>query len=268
MSQYFNYGDDFLVSHYTLSKKPNPKEFLMHSHETYELFYYISGKGVYKVEGNAYKLHSGDIAIMRPYEAHHIEINPDYPYTRFTVHFSPQLFSSLNITESLLLPFVNRESGQFNVYRQTDFKSDAYKIFLENMIADTDNRRRQLITNLLPLLNEIAIAFANKKTDSTVDSIDFKIVKYVNANLCENLSLDRICSEFYISKAQLCRIFKRATGSTVWDYITLKRLALAHEMLKSGCSPNYVYTRCGYKDYSVFFRAYRQKYGIAPSKDI
>lgn len=267
MSEYFSYKDDDFFAHYVMNPKPDPREFQMHTHEHYELFYFISGKGKYRVEGNEYNLMCGDIAIMRPNEAHHIEINPNYPYTRFTIHFTPELFKHIDPERKLMLPFDSREAGKMNIYRADDFKNTHYKAYLKIFLEHSDDRRLQLLTNLLPLLNELLDSFKTKKSDDTVATLDFKIVRYVNQNITQSLSLDKICEEFYISKAQLCRLFKRATGSTVWEYISVKRLALARELLKQGTPTAAVCVTCGFKDYSVFYRAYKKKYGIAPSDD-
>ena len=39
-------------------------------------------------------------------------------------------------------------------------------------------------------------------------------------------------------------------------------------MLENGHSPNEVCFSCGYKDYSSFFRAYKNHFRVSPKKDI
>ena len=53
-------------------------------------------------------------------------------------------------------------------------------------------------------------------------------------------------------------------GITPHSYITQRRLALAKRMLFDGMSPTEVYRRCGYADYSSFYRAFREHYGFSP----
>ena len=266
MTSYLSYADSDLAIGYRCDKEPKPENFRMHTHAEYEFYYFISGKGVYKIEGSRYPLESGDILIMAPTESHYVDLSPDYPYTRLTVHFLPGLFSMIDQTGELLRPFTQRENGSFNLYRAGDFATDAYKIFIKNLMTDTGNPRLQTISNLLPLLNEIAVAFRTKLTDEVNDSLDHRIVRFINRNLSENLTLDRICREFYISKPQLCRMFKAATGSTVWDYITEKRLVNARGQLQAGVPPTKVYEEWGFHDYSVFYRAFRKRYGVSPGE--
>ena len=71
----------------------------------------------------------------------------------------------------------------------------------------------------------------------------------------------------FISKSQLNRKFRNVTGSTVWEYITAKRLILAKELLVRGEKPTSVYTKCGFNDYTSFYRAYKTKFLHSPKND-
>ena len=129
----------------------------------------------------------------------------------------------------------------------------------------TENPRRTLISMLIPLLNEIKAASERKKDNpETAEALSWQIIDYVNRHLADDLSLELICQRFFISKPQLCRIFKAAAGSTVWEYITIKRLMLSQKLMRDGLSPTEVYSACGFKDYSVFYRAYKKHFSASP----
>ena len=95
--------------------------------------------------------------------------------------------------------------------------------------------------------------------------ISHQILNYINQHLFDDISLDNLAKKFFISKTTLIRIIKNSTGSTPWNYITIKRLNCAKTMLENGHSPNEVCFSCGYKDYSSFFRAYKNHFGKSPS---
>lgn len=265
MAEYFSYYDSDISMHYSRDNKPVPADFKMHTHESYELYYFGGGSGIYRVEGTPYPLQKGDILIMRPAEAHYIDITENIPYTRLSVNFKPELIGGIDPSGRLLAPFDNRKIGTFNRYRAENFKSDAYSIFIKNIITDSPDRRVQTITNLLPLLNEISAAFGAVHETQTDKSLDSRIISYINRHLSEDITLDDICDRFYISKTHLCRIFKKATASTVGEYITVKRLVNARQLILSGTPPTKAYLQCGFRDYSVFYRAYKKKYGVPPS---
>lgn len=266
MAEFFSYRDEDIDMHYSRDGKPVPSDFKMHTHESYELYYFAGGNGIYRVEGTPYPLEEGDILIMRPAEAHYIDITDNKPYTRLSVNFKANLFSYIDPDGKLLAPFNGRKIGTFNRYRAENFKSDAYSVFIKNIMTDSPDRRVQTITNLLPLLNEIYLAFGSVTETEINKSLDSRIISYINRHISEDITLDAICEKFYISKTHLCRIFKKATASTVGEYITVKRLVNARQLILSGTPPTKAYLQCGFRDYSVFYRAYKKKYGISPSK--
>ena len=266
MAEYFSYRDKDIYMHYSRDRKPVPSDFNMHTHESYELYYFVGGNGIYRVEGTPYPLEEGDILIMRPAEAHYIDITDNKPYTRLSVNFKANLFSYIDPDGKLLAPFNGRKIGTFNRYRAENFKSDAYSVFIKNIMTDSPDRRVQTITNLLPLLNEIYLAFGSVTETEINKPLDSRIISYINRHISEDITLDAICEKFYISKTHLCRIFKKATASTVGEYITVKRLVNARQLILSGTPPTKAYLQCGFRDYSVFYRAYKKKYGISPSK--
>lgn len=267
MDNIYHYLDDDIYFVHSYDAKPNPADFKSHTHEKCELYYFISGKGKYHIEGSEYPLSSGDILIMRSTESHYIEIDPRYPYERIAVHFSEKILRDVDPNGKLLSVFADREAGKGNLFTTADFGTDNFKLYLRNMTYVSRDQRLQIITGLLPLLNELYNAATNRSDHSTPpESNAYRIIRYVNEHLYEELSLDTICKEFYISKPQLCRIFKRATGSTVWEYVTTKRLIAAQRLIRSGIPVAEAARKCGFGDYTSFYRAYRKQFGEKPKE--
>ena len=176
MAEYFSYSDSDFSMNYGCDDKPDPSDFSMHTHESYELYYFAGGNGIYRVEGTPYPLQKGDILIMRPAEAHYIDITDNKPYTRLSVNFKTELLCGIDPSGKLLAPFNNRKIGTFNRYRAENFKSNAYSVFIKNITTDSPDRRVQTITNLLPLLNEISLAFGSVTETEVNKSLDSRII--------------------------------------------------------------------------------------------
>ena len=268
MSKYFTHKQDGLNCHYYCDEHPDKESFKLHTHDTFELYIFIRGRGKFLIEGNEYPLSQGDIILMRPTEAHYIDIDTSRPYERFSAHFSEDFFKAFDKDGNLLEAFLNHEPGNFNRYSRDDFKPEIYNLLVQNLLGESQNRHLQVSCNMLPLLNEIYKVYkSHRDTETQGESPIQKIVRYINNHINDNLSLDTICNKFYISKAQLCRSFKAATGSTVQNYINAKRLVNAKRMLADGISPTRAATLCGFNDYSVFYRAFCKEYGKAPKKE-
>lgn len=267
MWNYIFHDKNIVVSH-SRDEVPNQTEFKLHTHSNAEILYIVSGKGVFHIEGKRYEFKSGDILITRPIEAHYLEIKPTEPYERIVISFHPDLFNSFDSEGYLLRPFFDRKSGHLNKYRMSDFEEDTYQKLIFSMVNHCDNERINIISNLMPLLNLINSAFGKlSQKNSGESSIEYEIIKYINNNISQNINLDKICSKYYISTSQLCRRFKKVTGSTVGDYITTKRLLLSRKLLSIGEKPVAVYKKCGFNNYSTFYRAYIKYFGDSPKSD-
>lgn len=242
---------------------PTMEERMMHSHDNYEVYCLLSGDADFLVEATCYHLHPGDLLLMRKGEVHMFRLRTSAPYERMHVNFEiTPLLSQLGFSD-LLEPFQNRPLGAFNHYPATLFSDYVFKRDLERLC---NAKEEDKFLYLLPLLGEIKNAFETLKENpgSSVPDRASAIVSYINAHLAEELSLEELSSRFYLSQTHLNRIFRASTGTTVWQYITIKRLYFAKELLETGKKPTEVAPLCGFKDYTTFFRAYKKLFGFAP----
>ncbi len=244
----------------SLSEKPTRDKFLLHTHDDYEILCFLSGNADYSVEGNRYRLTPGDIMIMRKNESHHLILKSDVPYERIVINFE---FVGVTGFEDLLAPFNNRASGERNLYRPSLIK-DSNLIFCLKKLTSTRNKTSQICW-LLPFLDELNNVFESGKVyEEPIKDKATDVINYINAHLTEDISLALISQEFFISQNHLNRLFKESTGTTLWDYVTLKRLILAKDKLALGEKPTEVYRDSGFNDYATFFRAYKKHFGDSP----
>lgn len=269
MSKFFALETENLSMHYSLDLHPDPADFRMHTHSMFELYCFLGGKGDYYVEGTGYPLHRGDILVLNNTEAHYIALDPDVPYERCAVHFNEKFIEKIDPSLVLLSPFTEREPGKHNLFREQDLRDTACSFYLQNLLKRQSNQELQVLTNLYPLLNELKNCADSLRGSSAPpkETQIYQIISYINSHLDTALSLDLICDQFYISKSQLCRDFKAATGSTVWNYISTKRLLLAKKLIETGNSPTKIFNKCGFSDYSVFYRSYQKFFGHPPKYD-
>lgn len=270
----FTYSDDKIHFHHTIDKYPNKQFFNEqppHTHKRNEILYFISGRASYLVEGNVYKLAPGSVMIMRSGEFHKVIIDEEVPYERMAIHFDADIMNLIDDSSNFADAFENRPLGVDNLYSSADIRiSHIYECLksIDSSPDDPEMRKIAIIANLFPILYEIKLAFDKRKGNEghRKSNLSFlnEVIEYINANLSCELSLDLLSEKFFISKNHLNRIFKASTGVTVWEYIKLKRLIFARNSILAGSSAIEACQNSGFNDYSAFYRAYKDRFGVSP----
>jgi AraC-like DNA-binding protein len=91
-----------------------------------------------------------------------------------------------------------------------------------------------------------------------------EIVQYIYDHYQENITLESLAAEFFVSKYHLSHEFSHRVGTSVYRYVIFRRLLQARELITSGQAPGEVYQSCGFGDYANFYRAFKGEYGISP----
>lgn len=109
----------------------------------------------------------------------------------------------------------------------------------------------------------------NTVIETCVSSKQFRvkeIMHYIDENIENPISLDEIASNFYISTSYMCRIFKSMTGFTIHQYISKRRIFHATQLLAAGYSAAETCARCGFNEYSNFYKSFTNFIGVSPSQ--
>ena len=91
------------------------------------------------------------------------------------------------------------------------------------------------------------------------------VVSYINEHLDKELTLDNLAERFFISKFYMMRLFQKETGTTIYTYLTQRRLLKARELMDGGMRAMESCYACGFHSYSSFTRAYAKFLGTTPT---
>ncbi len=90
---------------------------------------------------------------------------------------------------------------------------------------------------------------------------------YIENNLTEELSVDKIAYDMGYSTYHFCRIFKAYTGVSLMKYVREKRLERAKTEIRQGATAASAAIDCGFETASGFSRAYKRTYGHRPASE-
>ena len=265
-------NDNFKIFH--IRDKKDIK-FEYHHHDFSKIVILIDGDLTYYIEGKAYILKPWDILFVNKNEIHKPVVNPNKYYERIVIWLNPDFMAKYaQGNNDLLKCFEVAIKNNYNLLR-LNMKSIE---IIKNLIQDIQNcnnsnefgseiLKESLFVQLMVLMNRL---FLNSDKNRDIEDIQYDktiegVLNYINSNLENDLSIDTIASEFFISKYYLMRKFKNQIGSSIHNYVVQKRLILARSLISDGLSMSSVCSRCGCNDYSSFVRAFKKVYGVSPS---
>ncbi len=256
--------DNSITIHRKIDTQP-PKSCPMHTHDNIELYYFISGNCKCNVEGTEYTLKPHDIAVIRPYESHTMRWQETEPYERIVLMVSTQFLSQFDTDGKIIEALNSRPAGTGNIFTKDMLNSTMLYEGIESI--DENTSFAGAVARILLLLTEIHDCSQSMGKLSRSNTVCTRIIDYINENLYSQITINDISNKFFISRSQINRLFKKNTGSSVYKYITTKRMYGARLRIKNGESIMSVAADCSHSDYSSFYRAYKNFFGVSPKDD-
>lgn len=91
-------------------------------------------------------------------------------------------------------------------------------------------------------------------------------MNFIEEHLEEDLSLERLAGEFYVSKYYVAHLFKENIGISTHQYILKKRLGAVRDAIVRNINISKAYLLFGFRDYSGFYRAFKKEFGMSPKE--
>lgn len=254
-------GESRFFNH-LVSENPSRDAFSMHVHNVYELIYFQDGNATHIIDDRKYKLKKGDLILVRPFQYHFIQIDASSRYERYDILFDDTQYP---IDGLALFP------TDVDVINIGDNKL-AQDIFQKCDLYHQNCDEELFFKALYHLLSELFInihlfSHASGRTEAFSPIIS-KGLQYINDKLCEITDIREITDQLYISDSYFFRLFKKELHCTPKRYICEKRLLLAHKLLSSGEKPADIFEKCGFQDYSTFYRNYTAFFGCSPKRAV
>ena len=246
-----------------------------HQHDFFELFFLLDDSLDDIVEGIRYSMVSGNAMLVAPGQLHRPDVTgPTRSIDRFVLWISTEYVRSItdalprlhyalwgDLTgRNLILPDADTSA----LMRQLLFALHREDARPE---ADSASMARNIIAQLL--------IHCSRSVASQTDIVPHKaelryreimrVYEHIVANLPDrNLTVSALAEQFFMDKNTLTRQFKRQVGMTPGECIRRHRLEAVRMKIRRGVPMQQACAECGFSDYSAFYCAFRQAYGISP----
>lgn len=263
---------DFEIFYYDDTNLSNVKS---HSHDYYEFYFFLQGKISMQIADHTYPLRTGDVLLIPPGISHRI-INQDEktPYRRFIFWVSRDYFEALKkVSDDYSYIITQAVEHKHYIYHNgmgifNALHSKCYRL-LEEIHTERFGKETKItlcVNDLMLHLSRMAYENLHPVKKHENQSLYVNLMQYIEEHVEEDLSLDNLADEFFVSKYHIAHIFKENLGMSIHQYITKKRLDMCRNALLSGTNISKTFHAYGFKDYSSFFRAFKKEYGLSPKE--
>ena len=257
------YKSTELVYNHVIHKNPSNGSFSEEAHNFYELIYIVSGDVSYTIEDRIYKLKKGDLIITEPAKYHFVRIDSEKDYERYDVFFD---IRTLPIKD---LPPLPKGRDVLGLYGNTVISDIFSKLdFYYGKLRSEDFAKIiQISVAELFFVLSISDNGAHDVSYLRVSPLVSDALKMIGDNLFTLGSVSDLAKELFVTESYLYRCFKKEMHSTPKKYISSKRLLAAQSMISMGEMATKVSEKCGFGDYTSFYRSYVEFFGYPPSKE-
>ena len=243
----------------------------LHSHTFFELIYCRNScNAEYLVGAERYRLQKGDIIFIPPGVSHRplLPEKPVEPYKRYVLWLSPEFM----VKYASLFPYPFTEKQTHASMLRTDstqweFLGELFHKGIRESELREDGWEAAVVGNTITLLTQIKRA-TNDRTAHTLEAekpelLD-QIMAFVENNYARPISIDILAKNFFVSSSTISHLFKQTMGVSFYRYVTQRRLIAAKTLIEKGILLEEVAAHTGFQDYSSFYRAFKQEFGISP----
>jgi AraC-like DNA-binding protein len=247
-------------------------------HNFWEMVYVEKGEISVVVGKNVYTLNQGQLIFHKPNEfhahsstakeGHHIVVT-SFETTSAAMQFFENKAFTLNDThKSILNLYINEIKNAFSqtyaVNKNVTKTPISDPLSFQLVLSHLEHFLIELLRdNNVNVRNMSDAKLARKNMEAAlIDSIK----AYLRNNICNNLSLDDICSHFHLSRTYLYETFHNGTKQSVIDYYIDLKISKAKQLLqKRELNITQIAETLGYTSIHHFSRSFKSRTGMSPS---
>lgn len=244
------------------------EKLIEHWHKELEINYILDGQCDYYIDGKHFAAKKGDIIIINSESIHRVVpkitsvVENRMAYTllinyEFIKNIIPDIDESLFVIRkikdirSIIISI--EEIFKHYKYDKTEYKNIAifglvYKLIYELCINDGKQSKPSILL----------------KSRINTEKIK-EVLDYIENNYREPLKQEEVAKHFYFSREHFSRLFKKYTGTTFKEYLTVYRLQKAIQRMKEyDDSMVDIALETGFSDTRQFIKYFKKYYRVTP----
>ncbi len=255
-------------------------EYRNHKHTEFEISMIEEGRGIYHTSTGDVEIEAGDILLFSTNEPHCITDISTPTMRILNLHVQPSFAWNTGnsyLGNGYLKVFFSRGEGVSNRLPRNHPATASLIALLNGIKAEFEGEKTDkevaikigILQTMILIRREYGIT--EEREETFLSAPDYarieRAINFMDKNFTQNISLEEIAEESSLSRSYFCTVFRRLNGLTPWDYINIRRINRAMELLKTtDMTVLDVALACGYNNTTNFNRIFRGVTGQTPKQ--
>lgn len=249
----------------------------MHIHDEVELVYVFDGKLNVQIDDTVQILGKDDLIVLNRLAPHQFSRHKNDSAKFLVLQFKPiRLFDNKIVDVKYLEPFFHTRKV---VYYYGNKQRDKLDEFINTMISiqqeiEISTYAYELavyseMLKLLYLFHNIDIFINNERSnikDKYINRIA-SLLKYLDTHYSDEITVNTACEFVQLDYHYFSRLFKQETGKNFIEYLNMKRILAAQNMLSTtDLAVQFIAESVGIPNATYFNRLFKKHTGIRPTE--
>ena len=231
-----------------------------HTHACSEMFYCISGRGQFNIEGTLHSVEPDDMIIVNP-RVQHTELSyqaSPLEYVVLGIEGVEFLFDQKNLGYTMLKCHPMREDLLYMIrllLHEMDNKEDGCEMICQDIL--------EVLLVKLVRMASVSLHITTKAPSKNKECVAAK--RYLDENFRESISLDQLAAVTHINKYYLAHAFQKEYNISPINYLLRRRINESKALLTStDHSLTQISELVGFSSPSYFSQSFRRIEGMSP----
>lgn len=258
---------------YRLRHCPQKKQDILHSHFHNEIEFLmpLTDGGYLVIDNKIHPIRRGTLFVMQEHTLHH-QVPPTKPYDRFILQIDPQIVLELSTPRTDFSKYLGTGSWALNISEKTERFIELFQA-MQDCSGEGFGGDILQIHRCQELMLEVCRAAADGVQIPQMPTAGAKdiqrimaIQNYIQEHMTEQITLDSLSKQFYISKYYLSHLFKENTDYGIIEYVNYCRISQASHLLRTGVAASQVGEQVGFRSQEHFIRTFKKLVGMTPNQ--
>ena len=252
MDRLFDYRAGTPALHIKYAKgEPSAKS--QEFHYYHEFVWFIEGNAYFVSKDIQQQLTPGSIVLIPKEQFHQFRVSNPEKYTRFILGFSdspelcPLIDDVMTQIKVISAPSKNIQNIYANLiqFAKSTLPEEEKLLFV-----------RSALMQLLLYLKYDQLEQVQRNIN--ISPLIQQAILHIDQNYAQKLTTEDIAKALYTSPSSLAHKFSKELGISIYRYISKKRLLEVHKRMEMGESASTAATKCGFNDYSCYYRIWKK----------